>query len=101
MKKYDPNGIFLNKFGKRLLGDSHLMDIDPQVKRCALQDYCICSKNSDCANLQSCTAVNGYAICNDIGAGILPPTMRSYNPMNITSIYEASKYSMNSQALEY
>lgn len=101
MKKYDPNGIFLNKFGRRLLGTSRDMDTDPNVKRCALQDYCVCSKNSDCAPLQQCVMISGYPACTDIGSGFLPTTLRSYNPTNLSSIFESIEmYSFHSEQLQ-
>jgi len=102
MQKYDPNGIFLNKFGRRILDLSNEMNVDPSVKRCALQDYCICSKNSDCTSLQSCGMVSGYPACQDIAAGFLPSqTMKSYDPRNVTSIYEAvDKYSIYNENIE-
>lgn len=101
MKTFDPQGIFLNKFGRRLLGISKDMDIDPNVKRCALQDYCVCSKASDCATFQQCVVVKGYPVCNDIGASFLPPTLRSYNPTNLTSIYESiENYYLHSENIE-
>jgi hypothetical protein len=101
MQQFDPQGIFLNKFGRRLLGVSKDMDIDPAVKRCALQDYCICSKNSDCAPLQQCRPIEGYPACNDIGTIIMPSTFKSYNPTNLTSIYESiEKYYKNMDSEE-
>lgn len=66
MTKYDPEGIFLNKFGRRLLGTSDQVDKDSKVYRCALQDYCICQKHDDCGLLQNCVNRNGFNICKDL-----------------------------------
>jgi len=60
MTEYDPNGIFMNNFGRRLTGEGTAIDVDPEAKRCALLDYCVCSKNEDCAATQYCGAVEGY-----------------------------------------
>ncbi len=54
MSKYDPHGVFLNKFGRRLLGTLDDADVDPLVTHCALQDYCRCQQDHDCGTGQSC-----------------------------------------------
>jgi len=67
------------------------MDKDPKVTRCALQNYCVCSKTGDCSDFPICTAVDGYNVYNkDTISGILSSIL-SYNPKNITSINEAVK----------
>lgn len=60
MKKFDPNGIFLNNFGRRLTYNGTKIDIDPLTTKCALLDNCFCSKDSDCADTQTCTTISGY-----------------------------------------
>ncbi|KXN70657.1 hypothetical protein CONCODRAFT_6736 [Conidiobolus coronatus NRRL 28638] len=64
MQKYDPNGLFLNKFGKRLLrsGDE-AYDIPSKVTRCAILNYCICKKDSDCPINYKCGNLVGYNVC--------------------------------------
>ncbi|KXN70656.1 hypothetical protein CONCODRAFT_17439 [Conidiobolus coronatus NRRL 28638] len=64
MQKYDPNGIFLNKFGKRLLGSGdEAYDIPSKVTRCAIGNYCICKKDSDCPKNYKCGSLAGYKVC--------------------------------------
>jgi len=65
MKKYDPHGVFLNKFGKRLLDESEEMDGMEDVKHCAILEHCVCSKDDDCAEGQQCLAFMGAMICKD------------------------------------
>lgn len=60
MNKFDPKGIFLNSFGRRLTYKGTKIDIDPLTTRCALLDNCFCSRNSDCAETQICTSISGY-----------------------------------------
>lgn len=60
MNKYDPNEIFMNKFGLRLKGEGTKQDIDPKTIHCALLDNCFCTKNSDCGSTQTCTTLRGY-----------------------------------------
>lgn len=36
------------------------VDIDPLTVHCALLDNCICSKDTDCGNDQTCTTLPGY-----------------------------------------
>ncbi|KAJ6635041.1 L-gulonolactone oxidase 2 [Pseudolycoriella hygida] len=60
MKKFDPNGIFMNNFGRRLTHMDTKIDMDPLTTRCALLDNCFCSKNADCGDAQICTTINGY-----------------------------------------
>ncbi|XP_037042731.1 probable L-gulonolactone oxidase 6 [Bradysia coprophila] len=60
MKKFDPKGIFLNNFGRRLLGTGTRIDADPKTIHCALLDNCFCSEDSDCVESQSCTSLPGY-----------------------------------------
>lgn len=72
MQKYDPNGIFLNKFGMRIKGSSNALTIDPKAKHCALQSSCICSSSNDCASGQICGKLSGFSVCKDFIAEILP-----------------------------
>ncbi len=70
MDKFDPNGVFLNNFGKRLQGLSFKQDLDPADNRCAIRDNCICNKNSDCPITHTCTTLSGYInynVCQTIG----------------------------------
>lgn len=60
MNEFDPNGIFLNNFGRRLTHMGTNIDIDPLTTRCALLDNCFCSKDSDCGENQACTSILGY-----------------------------------------
>lgn len=68
MTKFDPNGIFLNNFGRRLKKTGTKIDLDPSTTRCALLDNCFCSENSDCADSQRCTTLPGYTypVCKTI-----------------------------------
>lgn len=61
MKKFDPNQVFLNNFGRRILETGTDIDIDPLTTRCALLDNCFCSCDDDCANGQICTSLPGYS----------------------------------------
>ncbi|XP_037041555.1 L-gulono-1,4-lactone dehydrogenase-like isoform X3 [Bradysia coprophila] len=63
MKKFDPNQIFLNNFGRRLLKIGSKIDIDPLTTRCALLDNCFCSLDTDCGKGQICTTLPGYDDC--------------------------------------
>jgi hypothetical protein len=60
MREFDPNGLFLNNFGRRLMGIGNKLDADPAAKRCALLDYCLCSSDNDCGKTQYCGTVPGY-----------------------------------------
>lgn len=60
MNKFDPNEIFINNFGRRMKRKSSKVDVDPLTIHCALLDNCICSKDSDCGNDQTCTTLPGY-----------------------------------------
>ncbi|CAL8073253.1 unnamed protein product [Orchesella dallaii] len=96
MRKYDPNGIFLNKFGRRLLLEYDDLSMDPFVKRCALQDYCVCTKSWHCADFQMCTTINGmFPVCRDVlpppPVVALPIPKSKYNSLNLTSIHEQLK----------
>lgn len=65
VQKYDPNGVFLNKFGKRITGASSELHIDSRVKHCALLDDCFCDKDTDCATGQYCGELYGFKVCKD------------------------------------
>jgi hypothetical protein len=60
MLEYDPNGVFMNNFGRRLVGIGTKQDSDPAANRCALLDFCFCSQNRDCGPTQFCGTVPGY-----------------------------------------
>jgi hypothetical protein len=87
MKKYDPAGTFMNKFGQRILGSSDAMDVDPQVTHCALQDYCTCITASDCAEFQICTQIDGFNVCMDEFPSI-PQILEFTNLANLSHIIE-------------
>lgn len=66
MKNFDPDGVFLNKFGRRLTGEIGEADVDPEMERCALHDYCICGKDYDCGVGQRCEKLSdGVLVCRD------------------------------------
>lgn len=60
MEKHDPNGIFLNNFGRRIIRKGTKIDTDPLTTHCALLDNCFCSVDEDCADTQICSSVPGY-----------------------------------------
>lgn len=60
MNKFDPNEVFINNFGLRMKRKGTKVDIDPLTVRCALLDNCICSKDTDCGDGQTCTTLPGY-----------------------------------------
>ncbi|KAI9306146.1 hypothetical protein BJ944DRAFT_239008 [Cunninghamella echinulata] len=67
VQKYDPHRVFSNRFGDRILGiDVEVNDIPEKVTHCALQDYCICQKNSDCSLKQTCSKIMDYPVCRPI-----------------------------------
>jgi hypothetical protein len=80
MAQYDPKGIFLNNFGRRLKGDGTTLDSDPEATRCALLDYCFCSKDSDCGPQQRCGEVPKYPG---------KPVCRTPNDEKIVSLIQA------------
>jgi FAD-dependent oxidoreductase len=64
IEKYDPKGLFSNKFGNRILGLGYdKYEIPSHVTHCATQNYCLCSKNSDCAGNLKCGSLVGYNVC--------------------------------------
>lgn len=60
MNKFDPEGVFINNFGRRMKQTGTDIDTDPLTKHCALLDNCICSKDNDCGDTQICTTLPGY-----------------------------------------
>lgn len=60
MEKYDPNKVFINSFGRRMIKNSTKIDFDLMTTRCALLENCFCSEDSDCADEQICTSLPGY-----------------------------------------
>lgn len=68
MNKFDPNEVFINSFGHRMKQTGTKVDTDPATKHCALLDNCICSKDTDCGNTQTCTSLPGYTykVCKTI-----------------------------------
>ncbi|KAL1914676.1 uncharacterized protein VTP21DRAFT_8087 [Calcarisporiella thermophila] len=54
VSRYDPKGIFLNHFGRRMLGLADAVQVPTNTKHCALEDFCVCSVDSDCAAGQRC-----------------------------------------------
>lgn len=70
--RFDPNGLFSNLFGNRVLGIGHdRYTIPRRVEHCAIQDYCICKKDSDCAMFQKCGSLIGYPVC--MSSSVLQP----------------------------
>lgn len=87
MQKYDPNGVFLNKFGRRIKGASSELTIDSKVKHCALQDHCFCTEATDCATGQFCGQLYGFRVCEDLPAKVLPlPLVNSVSSDVLTVI---------------
>ncbi len=69
MKEFDPSEVFMNDFGRRLMGIGTKVNTDPLVTHCALMDDCICKKDGDCGNQQVCSRIEGYPeypVCKDI-----------------------------------
>lgn len=60
MNKFDPNEVFINNFGRRMKQTGTAIDTDPLTTHCALLDNCICSKDNDCGDTQTCTTLPGY-----------------------------------------
>lgn len=60
MNKFDPDEIFMNNFGRRIKRIGTTVDIDPLTTRCALLSNCICAKDSDCGDNQTCDTIPGY-----------------------------------------
>jgi hypothetical protein len=79
MSEFDPNGIFMNDFGRRLQGKGTRANTDPLTKHCAILDYCLCSSDSDCANGLRCSRLFGYPdfpVCREERI----PLRRPFNP---------------------
>lgn len=77
MNRKDPEGVFLNSFGRRIKKIGTKVDNDPRVVRCAMLDYCFCAKNGDCGDNQICTTLPGYnyTVCktkNEIPINFFP-----------------------------
>ncbi len=85
MNSNDPHGLFLNKFGQRILGNSDAMDVDPSVTHCALEDYCICQNGKDCDNFMQCGGLNGFNVCKNL-ISVNLPTLNFPDLSNLTSI---------------
>jgi len=95
MRKYDPDEVFMNNFGRRLQGASNRMSTDPRVTHCALLDDCVCSTNQDCAPRQICSRISGYPdypVCMNPGKHVtfLDPDPRSIIPegMSLNELYD-------------
>ncbi|CAL8139498.1 unnamed protein product [Orchesella dallaii] len=69
MEEFDPQGIFLNDFGRRIRFDSETRIRDPRVKHCALLDHCICRNDLDCGDGSGssyrCNLLQGYRVCRE------------------------------------
>ncbi|KAL1921710.1 uncharacterized protein VTP21DRAFT_10352 [Calcarisporiella thermophila] len=63
VSRYDPKGIFLNNFGRRILGLTDAVQLPANTKHCALEDFCVCSVDSDCAKGQRCRRWMGTNVC--------------------------------------
>jgi len=87
MNKFDPNGIFMNNFGRRIKGLDTKIDLDPKVNRCALLDNCLCESDSDCGVNQICGTIPGYPD---------KPVCRVPNDDKVVSQIQNFKYPKNS-----
>ena len=94
MKKFDPDGVFMNNFGRRIIKSGTKIDSDPKVTRCALLDDCFCSKNKDCTDTQTCTTLRGYPdyrVCktrnelpeSDVDESAFPPASDIFNWLSV------------------
>jgi FAD-dependent oxidoreductase len=64
VEKYDPNGLLSNDFSNRILSPKDLpVRAPPSTRHCALQDYCICSRDSDCPAAYKCGSLIGFNVC--------------------------------------
>ncbi|KAL1921709.1 uncharacterized protein VTP21DRAFT_10351 [Calcarisporiella thermophila] len=63
VERYDPTGVFMNDYGRRILGFTEQVSMPPDIKHCALEDYCLCSVDEDCAAGQTCGELAGYSVC--------------------------------------
>jgi len=82
MNQYDPNGVFMNNFGRRLKGVGTTMDVDPAATRCALLDYCFCSTSADCGPSQTCASfpnIPQMRTCRTPQDNAVLGTMPNYN----------------------
>ena len=78
MQLFDPNGVFLNDFGRRLLETGAKIDTDPHTVHCALLDNCICGEDADCANGQVWGTLNSFNVCQSApGTTLLSGAVRS------------------------
>lgn len=73
MKEFDPQGVFLNNFGRRLINpDYHKTGLDRYVQHCALVDNCVCQVDEDCGNGRPnsymCGELLGYNVCRERGS---------------------------------
>lgn len=109
MKKYDANGLYMNKFGQRILGESNDQNINPEFKRCGLVDSCTnetkpekgieawsisCEKNEDCAKNQTCETFDlnlskpsSVKMCKDLYSNMTDPLVRIQEPLIDIFIY--------------
>ncbi|KAK9762830.1 oxidoreductase [Basidiobolus ranarum] len=62
VRSFDPRGVFSNDFTNRIFNDIPSKP-NPAIKHCALEDFCLCSEDSDCANGQVCVKENEYRYC--------------------------------------
>lgn len=86
---FDPHGIFLNDFGRRLLGKSDKMNWDPLVTRCALLDHCICSSNHDCAPDQTCSRIDWYP-----NYPVCLPKPQMFKPQKVSQLLDLSWFTI-------
>ncbi|ORX95594.1 FAD-binding domain-containing protein [Basidiobolus meristosporus CBS 931.73] len=61
-KSLDPRGVFSNDFTDRIF-HSNPSKLASTVKQCALEDICLCSRDTDCAYGQICVKENEYRYC--------------------------------------
>lgn len=56
-KKYDPNGLFMNTFGERVLQNKNTVTSDwKHLEHCALTDVCFCRLGQNDCGKYTCTS---------------------------------------------
>lgn len=71
MEEFDPRGVFMNDFGKRLRFGWTKSSLDSYVKHCGLVDTCICQRDYECGDggptSYLCGVIHGYKVCRERG----------------------------------
>lgn len=72
MEEFDPRGVFLNDFGRRIRFGSTKTSMDSYTNHCALVDRCVCQKDEDCGDGSKdsylCDTIQGYKVCKENAA---------------------------------